>query len=229
MAKILIVTTSHARMGETDHRTGSWVEEVAAPYYILSDGGVEVSIASVLGGVVPFDPNSLKDDAVQGQPAKRFLRDEAAQRAVRESHKLAGVDRALYDGVFLPGGHGVMWDLPDNEELGALLREYDFEGKIIAAVCHGPAGFVGALQSDGRALVAGRKVTGFSNVEEAAVKLDHVVPFLLESRRREWGGVYECAGALEPHGVGDGGLITGQNPMSSELVGEMILAALDER
>jgi putative intracellular protease/amidase len=229
MAKILIVTTSHGQMGETGHKTGSWVEEVAAPYYILKDGGVEVAIASALGGVVPFDPNSLKDDAVKGAPAKRFLRDDAAQRAVRESHKLAGLDRALYDGVFLPGGHGVMWDLPDHADLAALLEEYDFEGKIIAAVCHGPAGFVGARQSDGRALVAGRKVTGFSDAEEKAVGLDHVVPFLLETRLRELGGLYECAAAFEPHAVRDGFLMTGQNPMSSELVGEMILAALDER
>jgi len=229
MAKILIVTTSHGRMGETGHKTGSWVEEVAAPYYILKDGGVDVAIASVLGGVVPFDPNSLKEDAVKGEAAKRFLRDEAAQLAVRESHKLAGVDRAMFDGVFLPGGHGVMWDLPENEELAALLGEYDFEGKIIAAVCHGPAGLVGAVRADGQALVAGRKVTGFSNAEEKAVGLDGVVPFLLESRLRELGGVYESAGAFEPHAVRDGFLITGQNPMSSELVGEMILAALDQR
>jgi putative intracellular protease/amidase len=131
-----------------------------------------------------------------------------------------------YDGVFLPGGHGVMWDLPESKVLAEWLLKYDTEKKIIAAVCHGPAGLVGAKRADGKPLVAGRKVTGFTNAEENAVGLSAVVPFMLESRLRELGGVFESGGDWQAHAVQDGMLITGQNPMSSELVGEKILATL---
>jgi putative intracellular protease/amidase len=226
MSKILFVTTSHTKMGATDHRTGSWVEEVAAPYYILTDAGVEVTIASIDGGVVPFDPNSEKPDAVKADAAQRFLQDNAVQAALKSTPALADVDADGFDGVFLPGGHGVMWDLPENKALADLLQNYDSAGKVIAAVCHGPAGLVGARRADGQKLVAGRKVTGFTNQEEAAVGLTEVVPFLLESKLRELGGVFESGGDWQPHAVRDGHLITGQNPMSSELVGEAILAAL---
>jgi putative intracellular protease/amidase len=226
MAKILLLTTSHDKMGGTDHKTGSWVEEVAAPYYILSDGGVDVTIASVNGGVVPFDPNSLKADAVAGEPAQRFLKDTVAQAAIQVTPSLGSLDPDEFDGIFLPGGHGVMWDLPENDVLASWLKKYDSEGKVIAAVCHGPAGLVGAKREDGQALVAGRKVTGFTDAEEKAVGLDHVVPFMLESRLRALGGVFESGANFTPHAVQDGHLITGQNPMSSELVGEKILAAL---
>jgi putative intracellular protease/amidase len=226
MAKILLLTTSHDRMGDTDHSTGSWVEEVAAPYYILKDAGVAVTIASVAGGVVPFDPNSLKGDAVAGAPAQRFLKDEAAQAEVKATPDLASLNPNDFDGIFMPGGHGVVWDLPENEILASWLRRYDAQEKIIAAVCHGPAGLVGAVREDGLPLVSGRNVTGFTDAEEKAVGLDHVVPFLLESKLRSLGGVFESGGDFKPHAVRDGHLITGQNPMSSELVGDMILAAL---
>jgi putative intracellular protease/amidase len=226
MTKILLLTTSHDKMGETDHKTGSWVEELAAPYYILSDAGIEVTIASIDGGVVPFDPNSEKPDAVKGEPAQRFLKDKAAQAAVAATPALASLDADAFDGIFMPGGHGVMWDLPENKTLAALLQRYDAEGKIIAAVCHGPAGLVGAKRADGKPLVEGRKVTGFTDAEEKAVGLDHVVPFMLEAKLRALGGVFSTGGDWQPHAVRDGHLITGQNPMSSELVGEKILDAL---
>jgi putative intracellular protease/amidase len=226
MTKILLLTTSHDKMGDTDHKTGSWVEEVAAPYYILTDAGIEVTIASIAGGAVPFDPNSLKDDAVKAEPAQRFLKDKAVQKLVKDTPAFASLNPNSFDGIFMPGGHGVMWDLPGNEILASWLKRYEAEGKIIAAVCHGPAGLVGAVREDGKPLVAGRNVTGFTDAEEKAVGLDHVVPFPLESKLRALGGVFSSGGDWQPHAVRDGHLITGQNPMSSELVGEKILEAL---
>jgi putative intracellular protease/amidase len=226
MSKILILTTSHDRMGNTDHKTGSWVEEVAAPYYILADAGVEVTIASIAGGAVPFDPNSKKPDAVKAEAAQRFLADADVQKILASTPALSALNPDDYDGIFLPGGHGVMWDLPESKVLADWLKTYDTDGKIIAAVCHGPAGLVGAKRADGKPLVAGRHVTGFTNAEENAVGLSAVVPFMLESRLRELGGVFESGGDWQPHAVQDGKLITGQNPMSSELVGEKILHAL---
>jgi len=226
MTKILLLTTSHDKMGNTDHKTGSWVEEVAAPYYIMTNAGIEVTIASIAGGAVPFDPNSLKDDAVKGEPAQRFLKDEGVQKLVKDTPAFASLNPNNFDGIFMPGGHGVMWDLPENEILASWLKRYDAEGKIIAAVCHGPAGLVGAVREDGKPLVAGRNVTGFTDAEEKAVGLDHVVPFPLESKLRALGGVFSSGGDWQPHAVRDGHLITGQNPMSSELVGEKILEAL---
>jgi putative intracellular protease/amidase len=226
MAKFLLLTTSHKKMGDTGHATGSWVEEVAAPYYILSDGGVDVTIASVDGGIVPFDPNSQKPDAVEAPAAQRFLADGVVQAAIQVTPAFASLDAAEFDGIFLPGGHGVMWDLPQDSQLATWLRTYDEVGKIIAAVCHGPAGLVGATRADGTPLVAGRKLTGFTDEEEKAVGLDHVVPFLLESKLRALGAVFESGGAWQPHAVRDDNLITGQNPMSSDLVGEAIMKAL---
>jgi putative intracellular protease/amidase len=226
MKKFLILTTSHDKMGDTGHPTGSWVEEVAAPYYILADAGVAVTIASVAGGVVPFDPNSQKPDAVKTEAAQRFIKDTAVQAALRATPALASLNPDEFDGIFLPGGHGVMWDLPENKFLADLLLKYDSETKIIAAVCHGPAGLTGARRAGGEPLVAGRKVTGFTDSEEKAVGLDHAVPFLLESKLRELGGKFESGGDWQPYAVRDGNLITGQNPMSSELVGGLILQAL---
>jgi putative intracellular protease/amidase len=226
MKKILILTTSHNKMGDTGHPTGSWVEEVAAPYYILTDAGVAVTIASIAGGVVPFDPNSQKPDAVKTEAAQRFIKDAAVQTVLQATPALAALNPDDFDGIFLPGGHGVMWDLPENKILAHWLKKYDADGKIIAAVCHGPAGLTGAQGADGKPLVAGRRLTGFTNAEEKAVGLDHVVPFLLESKLRELGGVFESGGDWQPHAMRDGHLITGQNPMSSELVGAHILQFL---
>jgi putative intracellular protease/amidase len=227
MTKILLLTTSHDKMGDTDHKTGSWVEELAAPYYILADAGIGVTIASIAGGLVPFDPNSQKPDAVKGEPAQRFLADTIVQAAIAVTPALASLDADEFDGIFLPGGHGVMWDLPENKVLASWLQKYDSEKKIIAAVCHGPAGLVGAKREDGKPLVEGRNITCFTDAEEKAVGLDHVVPFLLESKLRALGGTFSSGGDWQPYAVRDGHLITGQNPMSSELVGEKILEALN--
>ncbi len=226
MAKFLFVTTSNDRMGSDAHPTGSWIEEVAAPYYVLTDAGIPVTIASIKGGVIPFDPNSLKPDAVASVASQRFLADKTMQAALAASPALSTLNADEYDGIFLPGGHGVMWDLPGNATLGAVLAKYDAAGKIIAAVCHGPAGLLGAIRADAKPLVSGRKLTGFTDAEEATVGLTAVVPFLLETELRASGAAFESAPSFTPHVVQDGHLITGQNPMSSELVGEAILAAL---
>ncbi len=228
MNKILIITTSHSQMGESEHKTGSWVEEVANPYYILSDAGIAVTIASIAGGEVPFDPNSLLPDAVKDAASQRFLEDVIVQKALKVTPALDTLSPDDYDGLFLPGGHGVMWDLPTSTTLGAWLKQYDGEGKIISAVCHGPAGLTGATRSDGKPLVAGRKVTGFTNREEEAVGLTKVVPFLLETKLRDLGGVFSNGPDWQAYAIRDEHLITGQNPASSALVGEHIVAALDE-
>lgn len=224
--RILFVTTSHDQMGTTEHKTGSWVEEVAAPYYTLKDAGVEVTIASIKGGEVPFDPNSLTLDALKPAPAQRFMKDKVAQEAIKNTPALDTLDPDNFDGVFIPGGHGVLWDLTEDKTLSALLTKYDHEHKLIAAVCHGPAGLAGATRQDGKPLVFGRKVTGFKNSEEVKVGLERVVPFALESKLSVLGGKFESGADFTPYAVQDGNLITGQNPMSSELVGEKILETL---
>jgi putative intracellular protease/amidase len=239
--KVLIVTTSHAEMGSTGHRTGVWLEELATPYYALRDGGADITLASIKGGQVPFDPRSIPAEAGQSageapreqqdvpESVRRFLADEAAMRAARNSVPVAEVDGNAFDAILLPGGHGTMWDLPNSEALARLVSESFERGRIVAAVCHGPAGLVSAKRRDGRPIVEGRKVSAFTNSEEEAVGLKDVVPFLLEDRLKDLGGRFEKDANWQPHGVRDGNLITGQNPQSSALVARYILDALAER
>jgi len=236
--KVLIVTTSHGEMGATGHRTGVWLEELATPYYVLLDGGADVTLASVRGGEIPFDPRSLPSEAgkapgeepedQQEIPAsvRRFLADEQAMRIARDS---PAVDRFLlesFDAILLPGGHGTMWDLPESEPLARLVGSMFDQGKIVAAVCHGPAGLVAAKRQDGHPIVEGRRVNGFTNSEEDGVGLSQVVPFLLEDKLKELGGRFERGPDWQPYAVQDGNLITGQNPQSSELVAQRMLGAL---
>ncbi len=223
--KILIVLTSHAQIGETGRATGVWIEELTTPYYAFVDAGAEVDLASIAGGPVPVDPGSL---AEQDRPESvaRFLADEAAQQALRNSRKLEELDAAPYDAVFLPGGHGTMWDLPASSALGELLTAAFAEGKVVAAVCHGPAGLVNARDPNGAPLVSGRKVSAFTNREEEAAGLTQAVPFLLETRLRELGAVYESGPDFQPHAVRDGKLVTGQNPASSLRVAQLVLEAI---
>ena len=237
--KVLIVTTSHGQMGATGHRTGVWLEELASPYYALFDGGAEVTLASIRGGEIPFDPRSLPAEASEGpgeQPeeqqkvpasGRRFLADETAMHAARNS---PAVDRFQdgggFDAVFLPGGHGTMWDLPESAALARLVGAMFDRGKAVAAVCHGPAGLVSARRADGRPVVEGRRVNGFTNSEEDAVGLSAVVPFLLEDRLKQLGGRFERGPDWHPYAVQDGNLITGQNPQSSELVAHLVLSTL---
>lgn len=225
--RILIVTTSHGRLGTTGARTGVWLEELAAPYWLFRDAGFDVDIASMAGGEIPVDPRSM-NPAERPASVQRFQDDAGAMAALRSSPALSGISSDAYAAIFLPGGHGAMWDLPADEHLSrAVAAAYD-EGRIVAAVCHGPAGLVGAVRADGKALVGARRVTGFTNAEEAQAGLTDTVPFLLESRLRELGGIFECAAPFHPFVVRDGNLITGQNPQSSVALAEAVVAALHE-
>lgn len=241
--RVLIVATSHAQMGGTGHRTGLWLEELAVPYYALKEAGIEVVLASMSGGEIPFDPRSVPapGGASAGEggetppgddefpPAvRRFLDDPEAMAAAHGSLAVERIEGASFDGIFLPGGHGVMWDMPDNPELADLVGTLFDAGKVVAAVCHGPAGLLGATRRDGRPVVEGRRVSGFTNTEEEAVGLGEVVPFLLEDRLRELGGLYEKGSDWQPFAVRDGNLVTGQNPMSSELTVRYAIEALEE-
>lgn len=224
--RILMILTSNSRMGEHDKPTGLWAEEFAAPYYALLDAGADVKLASPAGGPVPIDPTSMKPKGENEAPVERYLADKAVQALVQATSKAADMDMGEFDAVFFPGGHGTMWDLPKDPGVKRVVEQADATGKIIASVCHGAAGLVSARRTDGKSVVAGRKVNSFTDAEEVAVGLQDVVPFLLESRLRELGGIFEGGPNWQAYGVRDGHLITGQNPQSSELIAHMVLKAL---
>jgi putative intracellular protease/amidase len=223
--KILIVLTSHDRLGDTGHKTGFWLEEFAAPYYALKDAGAEITLASPAGGQPPLDPKSDSPEN-QTDATRRFRADPAAQEQLARTRKLADVSAGDFDAVFYPGGHGPMWDMPDNPTSIALLEAFVKADKPVGAVCHAPAALVNVRGRDGEYLVKGRKVTGFSNGEEEAVGLAEVVPFLLEDRLKERGGVYSRAADWAPYVQVDGKLVTGQNPASSEPAAAALLQLL---
>ncbi|HEX5746639.1 MAG TPA: type 1 glutamine amidotransferase domain-containing protein [Archangium sp.] len=223
--KILLIVTSHEQMGASGERTGFWMEELAAPYAEFSTAGAQVDIASPLGGKAPADPRSLGE---QSEVVRAFLADPAAVKKMENTLALEQV-KGTYDAYFVVGGHGVMWDLAAYAPLHKMLgKEWD-RGAVVAAVCHGPAALVGVKDKAGKPLVAGRRVAGFSNEEEAAVKLDKVVPFALETRLKELGGNYERGPMWKSFAVRDGRLVTGQNPASSAAVAREVLSALRER
>jgi putative intracellular protease/amidase len=224
--KILLVLTSQATMGDDPRPTGVWFEELSTPYYAFVDAGLTVEIASVAGGNVPVDPHSIEAEGSRAPSVARFLADAAAMTRLRQSLALDTVSADGYAAVFLPGGHGTMWDLATSERLAGLLSMAWADGKVVAAVCHGPAGLVNARDVDGKPLVAGRRVSAFTNREEAAAQLTEVVPFLLETRLRELGARYESGPDFEPFALRDGRLVTGQNPASSERAAQLVLEAL---
>lgn len=228
MLKILIILTSHATAGATGQPTGVWLEEFTTPYYAYIDAGVAVDVASIDGGKVPFDPHSIAVVGKNPASVERFLKDAAARAKVEDSLKIDGLKLASYAAVFLPGGHGTMWDLPTSDTLAQLLNTAWRDGKVVAAVCHGPAGLVNVVDEAGQPLVAGRRVTAFSNTEEVAAGMDHVVPFALETRLRELGARYASGPNFQPFVVRDGRLVTGQNPASSAKVAEQVLEAVGE-
>lgn len=223
---ILIILTSHSTIGDTGRQTGVWLEELTTPYYAFLDAGANVDIASIAGGKVPIDPHSLNEAGGNPTSVDRFLKDAVALAKVEASTKLADLSVNTYDAVFLPGGHGTMWDMPENPTLSALLSKAWAGGKVVAAVCHGPAGLIGGRDLEGRPLVAGRRISAFTNDEEDAAGLSKKVPFLLESRLRVLGARYEKGPAYQPFALRDGKLITGQNPASSKDVAELTLAAI---
>jgi putative intracellular protease/amidase len=228
--RVLIVTTSHAKLGKTGRRTGVWLEELAAPYYALREAGAEVTVASIRGGEIPFDPRSTGEEQLD-QPvpetARRFLADPDAMATAKDSPSIDEIDAASFAAIYLPGGHGAMWDMPSNPTLAGIVGSLFDTGKIVSAVCHGPAGLVSAKRRDGRPLVDGKRVSSFTDSEEKALGLAEVVPFLLGTRLRELGGRFEGGPRWQPFVVRDGNLITGQNPMSSTLLAERVIEALE--
>lgn len=225
---ILLVTTSHSLMDSGDV-TGVWAEELATPYYLFGDAGAKVTVASIKGGPVPFDPRSISGSEPQPDSVQRLLADKPVMDALQNTPSIDALDSLLYDAIFLPGGHGTMWDLAQSEALAHRIADLDARGKPIAAVCHGPAGLTHVKRRDGTWLVSGRKVTGFTNAEERKVGLAKSVPFLLQDRLVERGADFVEADVFQPHALRDGNLITGQNPASSEQTAQLMLRALHER
>lgn len=223
--KILIVLTSHDQLGDTGKKTGFWLEEFAAPYYVLKDAGAAIAVASPKGGQPPLDPKSEVPE-FQTELTKRFRTDTAAQAELANTKKLADVSADDFDAVFYPGGHGPMWDMPDNATSIALIEAFVKADKPVGAVCHAPAALVNVRSKDGEYLVKGKRVTGFTNAEEEAVGLTAVVPFLLEDRLKERGSIYSKTDNWVPYVQVDGKLVTGQNPASSEPAAEELLKLL---
>ena len=222
---ILMVLTSHDQLGNTGHKTGFWLEEFAAPYYVFKDAGVALTLASPLGGQPPLDPKS-DDASAQTDATRRFKADTSAQTALAATVKLIGLKAADFDAVFYPGGHGPLWDLAEDAASVALIEAMISAGKPVAAVCHAPGVLSHAHAPDGEALVKGKNVTGFTNTEEEAAGLTNVVPFLVENMLKERGGVFSKAADWQPHVVVDGLLVTGQNPASSEPAAKALLNLL---
>ncbi|KAB7772838.1 type 1 glutamine amidotransferase domain-containing protein [Xanthomonas sp. LMG 12462] len=223
--KILMVLTSHDRLGDTDHKTGFWLEEFAAPYYTFKDAGAELTLASPKGGQPPLDPKSDAPDA-QTEATRRFKDDPAAQQQLASTQTLASVRVDDYDALFYPGGHGPLWDLAEDRDSIALIEAFARAGKPIGFVCHAPGVLRRVTAADGTPLVKGRRVTGFTNGEEAAVGLTDVVPFLVEDELQRLGGQYSKVADWGVHVVEDGRLVTGQNPASSEAAAEALLGLL---
>ena len=226
--KILMVLTSHDQLGDTGKKTGFWLEEFAAPYYVFKDAGADITVVSPKGGQPPLDPVSDAPDA-QTDATRRFKSDAAAQAVLAHTGKLAAVSGKNFDAVFYPGGHGPLWDLAEDADSVKLIESMAEEGKTVAAVCHAPGVLRLANAADGSPLVKGKKVTGFTNTEEAAVNLTDIVPFLVEDMLVENGGLYSKGADWQPYVVTDGKLITGQNPASSEAAAHAVLGQLKNR
>ena len=219
--KILMVLTSHDQLGDTGLKTGFWLEEGAAPYFVFRDAGIQLTLASPKGGQPPIDP---KSDQPENQTAAqtRFKKDEEAQKAFANTLRLADVKAEDFDTVFYPGGHGPMWDLSEDPVSIALLESFYNSGKPIALVCHSP-GVLRHVKYKGEPLVKDKHVTGFTNGEEEEVKLTHVVPFLVEDELLRLGAIFEKKANWEPFAITDGRLITGQNPASSTVTAQALL------
>lgn len=223
--KILMVLTSHDQLGDTGKKTGFWLEELAAPYYTFIDAGAEVVLASPAGGQPPLDPKSNEPDA-QTETTKRFEADEVAMQALANTHKLGEVLNQDFDAVFYPGGHGPLWDLAKDQNSISLIEQTLQVDKPVALVCHAPGVLRDVKDAEGRSIVEGKTVTGFSNTEEDGVGLTDIVPFLVEDMLKEKGGKYSKAEDWQVHVQQDGLLITGQNPASSAATAEALLKLL---
>lgn len=224
--KILLVLTSHDQLGNTGHKTGFWLEEFASPYYVFKDAGAQITLASPKGGQPPIDPKSDAPDA-QTAATRRFAEDAEAQLLLANSLPLAQVRAEDFDALFYPGGHGPLWDLAEDASSIALIERFIALGKPVGAVCHAPGVLRHVKAADGTPLVHGKRVTGFSNSEEAAVELTDVVPFLVEDMLKDHGGVYGRAADWHSHVEVDGLLVTGQNPASSDASAEALLTLVE--
>lgn len=225
--KVLIVLTSHDKLGDTGRKTGFWLEEFAAPYYVFRDAGAEITLASPLGGKPPLDPKS-DEPGFQTEATRRFATDEEANAQLADTVRLDSVDQQDFDTVFYPGGHGPMWDLAEDPNSIALIEAFWAAGKTIAFVCHAPGVLHRVKNADGTPFVQGRHVTGFTNGEEIGVGLAEVVPFLVEDKLLEQGAIFSKVKDWGVHTVTDGRLITGQNPFSSTATAQTLLASLTE-
>lgn len=225
--KILMVLTSHDKLGNTGRKTGFWLEEFAAPYYVFKDAGVEIVLASPKGGQPPLDPKS-NEPGFQTDLTHRFEADPAAQAHLASTVRLDSVKDDDFDTVFYPGGHGPMWDLAEDPYSIALIESFLAAGKPVALVCHAPGALHRVKTRDGKPLVQGKKVTGFTNTEEAAVQLTNVVPFLVEDELKAQGGIFSKTTDWAVHVVTDGLLITGQNPASSGPAAKVLFDTLNK-
>ena len=222
---ILMVLTSHDQLGDTGKKTGFWLEEFAAPYYVFKDAGAQITLASPRGGQPPLDPKS--DDAnAQTDATRRFKADAEAQKQLASTVPLSSVKAEDFDAVFYPGGHGPLWDLAEDVQSIALIEKTFAAGKPLALVCHAPGVLRHTKAPDGSPLVQGKKVTGFTNSEEDAVQLTKIVPFLVEDMLKANGGVYSKGPDWAPYVLTDGTLVTGQNPASSEQGAHALLKLL---
>ena len=224
--RILMIATSNTVMGASGKPTGIWADELAVPYYQLMDAGVEVVLASPLGGPITLDPGSLKPAGENDPLVDRFLVDPVAQASAKTTRVAADMDASAFDAVFFPGGHGTMWDLPIDAGVTRAVETAFAAGKLIASVCHGAAGLVTARRPDGESVVKGKRINSFTDAEEEAVGLTAIVPFALESRLRALGAHFEGADNWAAFAIRDGQFITGQNPQSSALVAQHVLQAL---
>lgn len=222
---ILIVLTSHDKLGDTGKKTGFWLEEFAAPYYVFKDAGAQITLASPKGGQPPLDPGSDTEDT-QTPATERFKDDDAAQAALADTKVLSTVDAEGFDAIFYPGGHGPLWDLAEDVDSTRLIETFAHSDRPVGAVCHAPAVFKHPKGADGNPLVSGKTVTGFTNTEEEGVGLTDVVPFLVEDMLKANGGAYEKGDDWASFVVVDGKLVTGQNPASSEEAAKKLLALL---
>jgi len=225
--RVVFVLTSHDALGETGKPTGYHMEELTAPYWRFVDAGFEAEIASIAGGEPPMDPSSLADDPAQRPGSvQRFLADETARAKLAETPSVDALDPEAYDAVYLPGGHGTMWDFPDSAALGRLLLRAHARGAAVGAVCHGPAGLLAAREDGGYPLIEGRRLNAFTDAEEERVGLAETMPFLLESRLKELGARFEKSSPFRACVVSDGVLVTGQNPRSARAVADKMLESL---
>jgi len=221
-----MVVTSQATMGNTGAPTGLWLDELAVPYMRFADAGADVTVASIHGGKVPVDPRSTPPTGPEAPVVERFLADPTAARVLSHAVPIEALDATRFDAVFLAGGHGTMFDFAVSNALASALSRTWKAGRIVAAVCHGPAGLLGAVDSDARPVVAGRRVTAFSNAEEEAVGLTRAVPFLLQDRLQSLGATVETGPSFQPFAIADGRLITGQNPASARKTADLTLEAI---